>query len=97
MGDANRYVDAMAPWGLRRTDPARMGTVLYVLAETIRHLAILAQPVVPAAASRMLDQLAQPANARDFAALAAHPLAAGITLPKPQGIFPRYVEEEAKP
>ena len=37
---ANRYVDAQAPWALRKTDPARMGTVLYVLAETIRRISL---------------------------------------------------------
>ena len=37
-GDANRYVDAQAPWTLRKTDPARMATVLWVLAETLRRL-----------------------------------------------------------
>ena len=30
VGDANRYVDEQAPWALRKTDPARMGTVLYI-------------------------------------------------------------------
>ncbi len=92
MAEANRYVDEQAPWALRRTDPARMATVLYVLAETIRHLAILAQPVVPQAAARLLDQLAQAPERRNFAALAAHPLAPGAALPPPEGIFPRYVE-----
>ncbi|MDP7548067.1 MAG: methionine--tRNA ligase, partial [Alphaproteobacteria bacterium] len=42
VGEANRYVDAQAPWALKKTEPARMATVLYVLAEVIRHLAILA-------------------------------------------------------
>jgi methionyl-tRNA synthetase len=69
--------------------------VLYVLAETIRHLAILLQPVMPTSAARMLDQLAQPPNQRDFAALLAHPLVTGTELPKPEGVFPRYVEESA--
>ena len=91
VAEANRYVDEQAPWSLRKTDPARMGTVLYVLAETIRHLAILAQPVMPASAGKLLDQLAVPADKRDFAALNA-PLTPGVALPKPEGIFPRYVE-----
>ena len=55
---ANRYVDDQAPWALRKTDPARMATVLYVLAETIRTLAMLAHPVMPDACDRMLEQLA---------------------------------------
>ncbi len=48
VGEANRYVDEQAPWVLRRSDPVRMKTVLYTLAETIRHLAVLVQPFVPA-------------------------------------------------
>ena len=92
VGEANRYVDEQAPWALRRSDPARMPTVLYVLAETIRHLAILTQPVVPQAAEKLLDQLAVPARARDFAALRQTPLSPGARLPKSEGIFPRYVE-----
>ncbi len=93
VGNANRYVDEQAPWALRKTDPARMRTVLYVLAETIRHLAILVQPVVPAAAAKLLDQLAVPVEERSFAALAT-PLKPGTALPKPEGIFPRRVETE---
>ena len=60
VGDANRYVDAQAPWALRKTDPARMNTVLYVLADTIRQLAIFVQPVVPDAAAALLAQLSVP-------------------------------------
>ncbi|MGO8919880.1 MAG: methionine--tRNA ligase [Stellaceae bacterium] len=95
VAEANRYVDEQAPWALRKTDLARMGTVLYVLAEVIRHLALLVQPVVPQAAAKLLDQLAVPADQRDFAAL-ARPLVPGTELPKPEGIFPRYVEEERR-
>jgi methionyl-tRNA synthetase len=95
VGDANRYVDEQAPWALSRSDPARMRTVLYTLAETLRHLALLVQPFVPGAARKLLDQLAVPEAARDFAALAAAPLAPGTRLPKPEAIFPRFVEEAA--
>ncbi len=97
VGDANRYVDAQAPWELRKTDTARMQTVLYVLAETIRHLAILIQPVMPDAAENMLDQLAVDADARSFANLDSnHALTAGKELPKPSPVFPRFVNEEAE-
>lgn len=92
---ANRYVDEQAPWALNRSDPSRGDTVLYVLAETIRHLAILLQPVMPTSAARMLDQLAVPPDQRDFAALLAHRVVTGTELPKPEGVFPRYVEESA--
>jgi len=95
VADGNRYVDVEAPWTLNRTDSARAGTVLYVLAEAIRHLALIVQPVVPEAASRLLDQLAQPQDRRSFASLAAHPLEPGTILPKPSGVFPRHVEAAA--
>ncbi len=94
VGDANRYVDEQAPWTLKKTDPPRMNTVLYVLAETIRQLAILTQPVMPDASAKILEQLSQDAGARGFAALgAAGALVAGTPLPTPQGVFPRFVEE----
>jgi methionyl-tRNA synthetase len=96
VGDANRYVDEQAPWALGRADPTRMRTVLYTLAETLRHLAILVQPFVPGAAGKLLDQLAVPQAARRFAALADAPLMPGTRLPKPEGIFPRFVEEPAR-
>ncbi len=95
VGDANRYVDEQAPWALRKTDPARMATVLYVLAETVRKLAILLQPVMPQAMALMLDQLAVPQEARSFDALTGEALRPGSLLPKPAGVFPRFVEPEA--
>jgi methionyl-tRNA synthetase len=96
VSDANRYVDEQAPWALAKSDKPRMNTVLYVLAEAIRHIAILVQPVVPDAAAKLLDQLAVAREGRDFAALAGNALVAGTVLPKPQGIFPRYVVDGEK-
>jgi len=88
---ANQYVDKQAPWALRKTDPARMNTVLYVMAEITRHLAILMQPFVPTSANKMLDQLGVAADARTFAHLgSAHALTPGA-LPAPSPVFPRYV------
>jgi methionyl-tRNA synthetase len=95
VAEANRYVDEQAPWALRRSDPARMGTVLYTLAEVIRNLAILTQPFVPIASEKLLEQLAVPLASRDFAALDGAPLVPGTRLPKPSGVFPRFVEAPA--
>ena len=93
---ANAYVDVQAPWALKKTDPARMNTVLYVLAECVRHLAILMQPFTPTAAAKLLDLLAVPETARTFAHLGeGHALKGGTTLPTPTGIFPRYGDPKA--
>ncbi|QIG51331.1 methionine--tRNA ligase [Nordella sp. HKS 07] len=94
VADANRYFASQEPWALKKTDPERMGTVLYVTAEIIRQVGILVQPYMPASAARLLDLLAVPADRRDFSALGSQGrLASGTALPAPQGVFPRYVEE----
>ncbi|MDH3196316.1 MAG: methionine--tRNA ligase [Hyphomicrobiales bacterium] len=95
VGDANRYFAAQEPWALRKSDPTRMATVLYVTAEVIRQIAILTQPVMPAASAMLLDLLAVAESERTFAALGqAGRLVAGAALPQPQPVFPRYVEAE---
>src|SRR3954470_2109233 len=96
VADANRYFAGEAPWALAKTDPARQGTVLYVTAEVIRQVAILALPFVPASAAKMLDLLNIPAAERDFSALGGtRRLAPGTTLGAIRPVFPRYVEPEA--
>jgi methionyl-tRNA synthetase len=95
VAEANRYFAGEAPWALAKTDPARQRTVLYVTAEVIRQVAILAQPFMPAAAAKLLDLLAVPAEARAFLALGGeHRITAGSKLPAPVAIFPRYVESD---
>jgi methionyl-tRNA synthetase len=90
----NGYIDRQAPWVLRKTDPPRMAAVLRVLMDALRGVATVLQPFMPGSMERMLDQLGVPAEARALADLAM-PLADGIVLPPPAGVFPRYVEEAA--
>jgi methionyl-tRNA synthetase len=94
VAEANRYFAGEAPWALAKTDPARQKTVLYVTAEVVRQVAILTQPVMPDASSKLLDSLGVPQDARDFAALSTR-IKSGATLPPPVGVFPRYVEPKA--
>ncbi len=94
--DANIYVDEQAPWALKKTDPERMNTVLYVLAEVTRCLAILIKPVMPNSADKLLDQLKIPQDERLFIHLRDdYALKPGTAIDKPEGIFPRIVEDEA--
>ncbi|MBF0248405.1 MAG: methionine--tRNA ligase [Alphaproteobacteria bacterium] len=91
----NGYVDRQAPWKLKKEDPARMGTVLYVLAECIRHIALVLQPFMPGSMSKMLDFLEISTEHRTFDFIGyAHALEPGRALPAPQGVFPRFVEDE---
>jgi methionyl-tRNA synthetase len=96
VADANRYFAGEAPWALAKTDPVRQGTVLYVTAEVIRQVAILAQPFMPDSAGKLLDLLAIPAGERDFSRLGgAHRLKPKTALPPSIPVFPRYIEPEA--
>ena len=90
VGEANAYIDAQAPWKLKKEDPERMQTVLYVLAEVIRCCAIMAQPIIPTGANKILDQLAVADDQRTFShSTSANAIQTGIALPAPEGVFPR--------
>ena len=95
VAEANRYFAGEAPWALKKTDPAKMETVLYVTAEVLRRIGLLVQPYVPTAAAKLLDALAVPETERGFASFDKR-LASGTALPAPQPIFPRYQEPEVK-
>jgi methionyl-tRNA synthetase len=96
VAEANRYFAGEAPWALAKTDPSRQRTVLYVTAEVVRQIAILAQPAMPSASAKMLDILGIPddIDSRNFAALATR-IKPGTVLPAPAPVFPRYIEPSA--
>jgi methionyl-tRNA synthetase len=89
----NAYVDAQAPWALRKTDPQRMETVLATLFICIAQLAVAVLPVIPESAQKLLDAMGVPKDLASFKGIASHwysPLAESdfrITAPLP--LFPR--------
>ena len=89
----NAYIDAQAPWTLRKTDPERMETVLATLYIAIAQLAVAVQPVIPASAGRLLDQMGVSPALRTLSAIDGDwyaGLRAGeFRLAQPQGLFPR--------
>ncbi len=87
------YIDAQAPWALKKTDKQRMETVLYILAEVVRCLGIIVQPVVPHSAPKILDQISVPEDKRMFAHISEDfSLKSGTEIQKPEGVFPRLEE-----
>ena len=95
VSDADRYFAGQEPWALKKTDPERMATVLYVTAEVVRQVAILLQPAMPESAAKLLDLVAVPETERTFAHLGeAGRLKPGTPLEKPAPVFPRYVAPE---
>ena len=92
--NCNQYIDAQAPWSLKKTDPERMKAVLATLFICIRDLAIAIQPIIPDSAARLLDQMGIPEDERKFDALSdtgwyERLRASGFGLGQPVGIFPR--------
>ena len=89
----NAYIDAEAPWALRKTDPERMQTVLATLYICIAQLAVAIQPVIPQSAGKLLDTMGVGDDLRTYEGIRSHwylPLAeSGFTLEKPTPLFPR--------
>ena len=88
LAETNRYISSQEPWKLAKTDLDRTGTVVYVCAEVVRIVALLAQPAMPESTGKILDLLAV-GDDRQFTAVARR-LAPGTSLPKPSPVFPRY-------
>ena len=96
VSEGDRYFAGEKPFD-KSLSEERRGTILYVTAEIVRQIAILAQPAMPASTGQLLDLLAIPEGARTFAALGtAGRLHGGATLPAPQGVFPRYIDPDAE-
>lgn len=92
VSETDRYFASQEPWALKKTEPARMATVLYVTADVVRQIGILLQPFMPESSTKLLDLIAIPADKRDFTALGeAGRLVAGTPLDAPKPVFPRYI------
>ncbi|MGE4432051.1 MAG: methionine--tRNA ligase [Sphingobium sp.] len=89
----NAYIDAQAPWALRKTDPARMESVLAVLYQAIGTLAIAIRPIIPASADALLDQMGLTAGDVSYDMIEGNWYKAlqdkGFTLQTPRPLFPR--------
>jgi len=92
VAEANRYFAAQEPWALRKNNPPRFSTVLYVTLEVLRRLAILLHPFMPQSMDKLLDLLAIDADKRQLAHIENDLIEAGTALPAPQAVFPRYHE-----
>jgi methionyl-tRNA synthetase len=88
----NAYIDAQAPWALRKTDPTRMEAVLATLYVAIAELAVAISPVIPTSAAALLDHMGVPADARGYGESVdwyESLRAGGFVLAAPKPLFPR--------
>lgn len=92
IGRANKYMDDEKPWSLKKTDPQRMEECLYVLADVIRQIAILTQPILIDGSEKILDIMAIDPKERNFASLNNH-LPSNHKIAMPEPIYPRYAAE----
>ena len=71
----NAYVDAQAPWALKKNDPDRMDAVLGTLVAAVRMLAEAVAPVIPGSAAKLIALIDAGAD--------------GTPIAQPTPIFPR--------
>jgi methionyl-tRNA synthetase len=71
----NAYIDAQAPWALRKTDPGRMAAVLGTMVVAVRMLTRAIAPIIPESADKLLSLI--DAGER------------GAPIPQPTPLFPR--------
>jgi methionyl-tRNA synthetase len=76
----NAYVDAQAPWTLRKIDPDRMAAVLGTLVAAVRRLTEAVAPVIPASADKLLTLIDSGRG--------------GVPIAQPLPLFPRLELEE---
>ena len=78
----NAYVDNMAPWALRKTDPERMAAVLGTLVVAVRALTVAIAPIIPDSADKLLTLIDSGQG--------------GAPIAQPQPLFPRLELPEEK-
>jgi methionyl-tRNA synthetase len=76
----NAYVDAQAPWALRKTDPDRMAAVLGTLVAAVRELTRAIAPIIPASADKLMTLI----DAGE----------GGAPIPQPTPLLPRLELEQ---
>jgi methionyl-tRNA synthetase len=95
---ANAYVDKAAPWTAKKTDPARLGTIVATLVELLAGISLMISPVLPKVADKMRDQLGL-APVRGSIGVDQWPfelarIDPGKPLKKGEPIFPRFEKEK---
>ncbi|WP_156850843.1 methionine--tRNA ligase [Bartonella refiksaydamii] len=91
VADANRYFANEQPWSLRKNNPERFSTVLYITVEILRRIGIMLLPFIPQSAEKLLDSLAIAKEDRLLHHISHSKIQEGLDLPTPEPIFPRYI------
>lgn len=92
VGKANKYIDDCAPWALNKAgETAKLQTVLYNLAEVIRFITVLIEPIMPSTPQKVWEQmgLTEHDEAKTWDSLKWGGFPSGIKVNRGEPIFPR--------
>ena len=53
--DSNKYFNDSEPWAVKKKDQERMKTILFTIAQQIKNISILLNPIIPNATSKVFD------------------------------------------
>jgi len=90
---SNKYFDSMAPWALRKNDPARCNGVFITCLNLINTLATIMEPITPTSSRKVKKMLNQP-EIFDFSSLFTQQIQPGITLGTVEILF-TMIDDEA--
>jgi methionyl-tRNA synthetase len=93
LGYLNRFIEDEAPWRLyKEKKTADVNRVMYTLAESLRHVAVMIFPFMPSAASSIAHQIGWDRPQWEWSTLVWGDLRAGTQVHQEGPIFPRIVE-----
>jgi len=91
----NRYIESNRPWDLaKNNNKARLGSVLYNSAESLRLVAALLSPVMPEKCQNIRRQLGIDGDSEAANALTWGVLKPGVKIGKSETLFPRLAREK---
>jgi methionyl-tRNA synthetase len=96
---ADKYLTTEKPWSLgdSEADVQRKATILATTSELLRVVTVLAHPVIPDSTEKIWTLLGQPGSVSgvELDGLRWGQLTTGVSLGKPQTLFPRVEKSEA--
>ena len=93
--EANRYLDAQAPWTLMKNDKASAGRSLYVAMAVLMALRVALHPYLPFSAQRLHELLGQSGKVEDVGWTLETPVPGAEILP-PQPLFTKLDDSVAE-
>jgi methionyl-tRNA synthetase len=91
ISSCDKYINEVEPWKLLKTDTERLEEVIYILLETIRHIAWMIAPFIPETSDKIFEQLGMDVKKeKSFEEIKKWGgLAAGTKIKRGAGLFPR--------